>query len=104
MKSGQRIIVRRCPDEWHEAFRGLGAAFDRGTIAEVTVSFVRLQSEVDNACKEAVALTAPDGVLWMAYPSGGSKIAWDSFANHGWHPVAEISLDATWTATRFSPK
>ena len=103
MKSGQRIIVRRCPDELHDAFRGLGAAFDRGTIAEVTVSFVRRQSDVDNACKEAVALTAPHGVLWMAYPKEGAAIAWDAFKNAGWHPASEISLDETWSAMRFRP-
>lgn len=103
MKSGQRIIVRRCPDEWHDAFRGLGAAFDRGTIAEVTVSFVRAQNEVDNACKEAVALTSPDGVLWIAYPASSGELTWDTFAHAGWHPVSEISLDETWSARRFSP-
>ncbi|MGH7661569.1 MAG: hypothetical protein ACRENA_11725 [Vulcanimicrobiaceae bacterium] len=104
VKSGQRIIVRRCPDEWHDAFRGLGAAFDRGTIAEVTVSFVRAQSEIDNACKEAVALTAPHGVLWMAYPKGGAALVWDSFVHAGWHPASEIALDDTWSAVRFSPR
>jgi hypothetical protein len=103
VKSGQRIIVRRCPDEWYDAFRGLGAAFDRGTIAEVTISFVRAQSEVDNACKEAVALTAPHGVLWIAYPTGGGDVTWDSFAHAGWHPVSEISLDEAWSAVRFRP-
>lgn len=103
MKSGQRIIVRRCPDEWHDAFRGLGAAFDRGTIAEVTISFVRAQNEVDNVCKEAVALTSPNGVLWIAYPTSGGELTWDTFSHAGWHPVSTISLDETWSARRFSP-
>jgi hypothetical protein len=103
MKTGQRVIVRRCPDEWHDPFRSLGAAFDRGTIAEVTISFVRTQSEVDNACKEAVALTAPHGVLWMAYQKSSGAIAWEALAKAGWHPISEITLDATWSALRFSP-
>lgn len=103
IKEGQRVIVRRCPDEWHDAFRGLGAAFDRGTIAEVTISFVRMQREVDNACKEAVALTAPHGTLWMVYPKSSSALAWDSFSHAGWQPVSEISLDETWSALRFRP-
>gem|GEM_PF-6994159 len=103
MKSGQRIIVRRCPDEWHDSFRSLGAAFDRGTIAEVTISFVRAQSEADNACREAVALTAPHGVLWMAYQKSSGAIAWETLAKAGWHPISEITLDARWSALRFSP-
>lgn len=102
-KSGQRVIVRRCPEEWHDAFRGLGAAFDRGTIAEVTISFVRMQSEVDNACKEAVALTAPHGVLWMAFPKSSGTIAWEPLTKAGWQPISEISLDEKWTALRFAP-
>lgn len=104
IKEGQRVIVRRCPNEWHDAFRSLGAAFDRGTIAEVTISFVRLQNEVDNACKEAVALTSPDGILWIAYPVSSGELTWDSFSHAGWHQTSEISLDETWSALRFSPK
>lgn len=104
IKDGQRIIVRRCPGEWHAAFRTLGAAFDRGTIAEVTISFVRAQEEVENACKEAVALTAPHGVLWIAYPVDGGDFAWDSFSHAGWHPLSEISLDKTWSAMRFGQR
>jgi hypothetical protein len=103
IKPGQRIIVRRCPDEWHDSFRSLGAAFDRGTIAEVTISFVRTQSEVDNACMEAVALTAPHGVLWMVYPTSGGELTWDSFSHAGWHPISQTSFDETWSALRFSP-
>lgn len=111
IKPHARIIVRRCPDELHDRFRSLGAAFDRGTIAEVTLSFVRMRSEVDNACKEALALTAPEGVLWMAYPKKSGTLesdlsrdrGWDAFARAGWRPVSQVSLDSTWSALRFRP-
>ena len=111
IKAKQRVIVRHCPDALHGHFRKLGAAFDRGTIAEVTLSFVRAQNEVDNACKEALALTAPDGILWMVYPKKSGSIksdlsrdaGWEPFARAGWRPVSQISLDDDWSALRFRP-
>ena len=104
IKSGQRIIVRHCPDEFVEVFKNLGAAFDRGTIAEITLSFVHAQSDVDNACKEAIALTAPGGMLWMAYPQKGETITWESFMGAGWQPESQINMGAVWSALRFRPK
>lgn len=103
IKSGQRIIVRHCPDEFVDVFKNLGAAFDRGTIAEITLSFVHAQSDVDNACKEAIALTAPGGMLWMAYPEQRDTITWESFMGAGWQPESQIRIDETWSALRFSP-
>lgn len=102
IKGGQRVIVRRCPDELHADFRALGAAFDRGTIAEVTLSFVRAPSEIENACREALALTAPSGVLWMAYPAESPPVEWDRFAREGWHAESDVELGDGWIAKRFT--
>jgi hypothetical protein len=112
IKDGHRVIVRHCPDELHGTFKEIGAIFDRGTIAEVTISFVRAKGEVDNACKEAIALTAPGGVLWMVYPKKTSALAsdisrdagWEPFDDAGWRPVSQIAVDETWSALRFRPK
>lgn len=111
IKPGQRVIVHRCPDELHDLFKSVGAIFDRGTIAEITISFVRMQAEIDNACKEGIALTSPGGVLWIAYPkkSGALKsdvsrdVGWEAFAKAGWRPVTLVALDETWSAKRFRP-
>ena len=111
IKAGQRVIVRRCPEHLHGTFKALGAAFDRGTIADITISFVQRQAEVDNACKEALALTAPGGVLWMAYPKKSGPLksdlsrdeGWEPFARAGWRPVSQVAIDATWSALRFRP-
>ena len=111
IKSGQRVIVRRCPEHLHKTFKELGAAFDRGTIAEVTLSFVAEQRDLENACKEAIALTAPGGILWVAYPKKTGKlksdlnrdIVWPPFEKIGWRPVSQVSIDETWSALRFRP-
>ena len=106
IEKGQRVIVRRCPEELHEHFKALGAAFDRGTIAEITLSFVREQAEIDNACKEAIALTAPGGELWMVYPTGdlSRDKGWEPFERAGWRPVTLVAIDDTWSALRFRPQ
>jgi hypothetical protein len=111
LKPKQRAIVRRCPPELQDDFRSVGAILDRGTIAELTLSFVRMQHEVENACKEAIALTAPGGVLWIAYPKKSGAIesdlsrdvGWEPFARAGWRPVSQVSIDDTWSALRFRP-
>jgi len=108
---GRRAIVHRCPDDLRAAFKKIGAAFDRGTIAEVTVGFVRNRSEVDQAAKEALALTAPEGHLWMCYPKKSGPLAsdlsrdagWEAFAAKGWRIVSAVAIDETWSALRFRP-
>lgn len=111
IKPGQRVIVHRCPAELHDAFKTVGAAFDRGTIAEITVSFVRMRAEIDNACKEGIALTSPGGMLWIAYPKKSGALrsdvsrddGWEPFAQAGWRAVTLVALDKTWSALRFRP-
>ena len=51
----------------------------------------------------------PDGVLWISYPKRSSKVDTDITRDHGWdvleragyRPVAQISIDDTWSALRF---
>jgi hypothetical protein len=52
-----------------------------------------------------------DGVLWISYPKGSSKVKtdlnrdsmWELLADIGWRPVTQISIDDTWSAMRFRP-
>jgi hypothetical protein len=49
--------------------------------------------------------------LWVAYPKGGSGVATDLNRDHGWEPlhalglrpVAQVAVDAVWSALRFRP-
>ncbi len=53
-----------------------------------------------------------DGLLWLCYPKGGSKvntdlnrdILWAEMGKFGLAGVAMVSIDDTWSAMRFRPK
>ncbi len=59
----------------------------------------------------AVSSLTPNGLLWIAYPKKISDLqtdlsrdqGWASVFNSGWRAVRQISIDATWSALRFSP-
>ncbi len=53
-----------------------------------------------------------DGLLWIAYPKGGSKVPtdvnrdklWEALSGTGWRPVRQVALDEVWSAMRFRPE
>jgi hypothetical protein len=53
----------------------------------------------------------PDGLFWIAYPKKSSGVetdlsrdsAWDLMPQIGLRPVAQVAVDATWSAVRFRP-
>lgn len=60
----------------------------------------------------AAAKAVKDGALfWVSYPKGSGKqrydinrdSLWDLVIPHGWHPVAQVSLNEKWSAVRLKP-
>jgi hypothetical protein len=74
--------------------------------------FVRSKSEVAARASEAMQAAGPSGILWMTYPKMSSvgdadidrDAGWDPLRAAGWRPVAQISIDETWSALRFRPE
>jgi len=60
---------------------------------------------------EALQAVKKDGMLWICYPKGTSKIktdlnrdkGWTSVNEAGWEGIALVSIDDTWSAMRFRP-
>ena len=52
-----------------------------------------------------------DGILWVSYPKRSAKMEtdlsrdsmWELLTDVGMRPVAQISVDETWSAVRFRP-
>jgi len=73
--------------------------------------FIKSKDEVDSMGPQAVKAVKPEGVLWISYPKGSSKIktdinrdkGWDSVKALGFEGVSMISIDETWSAIRFRP-
>ncbi len=73
--------------------------------------FVRSVAELEERAPMALGAVKYDGLLWISYPkkSGPIKtditrdVGWDVVREAGLRPVAQISVDETWSALRFRP-
>ena len=74
--------------------------------------FVNTLEEARKLAPEAIRSAAENGLLWIAYPKGGSGMKtdvnrdrlWKALAGTGWRPVRQVALDDTWSAMRFRPE
>ncbi len=81
------------------------------TKSEAVLAFVNNLAEADKFFPLAITAVKPDGLLWIAYPKGGSKSRtdvnrdrlWEATGNTGWRPVRLVALDDTWSVMRFRP-
>ncbi len=115
LKAAQKLAVLNVP---HGQLEKLKAGMPEITLAGATKSksdavlaFVNNLAEADKFVPLAIAAVKPDGLLWIAYPKGGSKIRtdinrdrlWDATSKTGWRPVRLVAMDEIWSAMRFRP-
>lgn len=75
--------------------------------------FAESRAQLEASFQEAadVAVAASDTLFWVSYPKSTGKrrydinrdSLWDLVLPKGWHPVAQVSLDETWSAVRLRP-
>ncbi|TFE30739.1 YdeI/OmpD-associated family protein [Cohnella luojiensis] len=73
--------------------------------------FVTSVADVERLAPQALRAVKPDGLLWICYPKGSSKIktdlnrdrGWSIVSASGWEGIAIVSVDDTWSALRFRP-
>ncbi len=83
-----------------------------GGTFDVVVGFVAARAEVAETAETARAVLADGGVLWLAYPKGGSGVetdlsrdrGWEPLGDAGWRPVSNVAVDEVWSALRFRPE
>lgn len=72
--------------------------------------FVRTCAQVAEQAPAAVAVMAPDGKLWFAYPKKSSKkytsdlsrdAGWEPLGELGFEGVRQVAIDDDWSALRF---
>lgn len=74
--------------------------------------FVNNRAELDSILPTVVAALKPDGMLWVAYPKGSSKVEtdlnrdrlWAYLEAQGWEAVRQISVNDMWSALRFKAR
>jgi len=73
--------------------------------------FVANKAELDAVMPAVVEAVAPDGLLWLTFPKGSSKVQSDLTRDRGWESVPEdrlrwvtlVSVDAQWSAFALRP-
>ena len=114
IKSG-KLIVLNAPKGYAEQLarelKDLTVSTRAAGQAEAVLLFVNSLAEVDKFTPRAGKLVKPNGMLWIAYAKGTSKVKtdvnrdrlWAAVQPLGWQPVRQIALDEVWSAMRFKP-
>src|SRR5262249_44315199 len=108
------IAVINSPKEILQEFKSFKpvASIPAGAKSSVDFAllFAKTSKELAPAWKRIVSALKEDAVLWVAYPKQSSGIetdlgrmsdGWAFKAGSPWQPVASVSIDDTWTGTRF---
>lgn len=117
-KNVTRLAVRNAPQGYAgrlaEQMEGIEVVDGPDASADALLLFVNNRAEAEALAPGAVAAVAgvkPEGILWVAYPKGSSKVKtdvnrdtlWPIIQAHGWRPVRQVAIDEIWSALRFRP-
>ncbi|WP_308634706.1 YdeI/OmpD-associated family protein [Paenibacillus silvisoli] len=83
---------------------------DAGTY-DFVMLFAKDIASLNEHASKALKAVKRDGLLWICYPKGTSKIrtdinrdrGWKVVKEEGWEGVSLVSVDDTWSAMRFRP-
>ncbi|MBO7745529.1 YdeI/OmpD-associated family protein [Paenibacillus sp. MWE-103] len=110
-----RIALLEAPDESYKEALGAENAepfseMDAGTY-DFVLLFAKDIASLNEHAPKALKAVKKDGLLWICYPKGTSKIrtdinrdrGWKAVRDEGWEGVSLVSVDETWSAMRFRP-
>lgn len=114
MKAGQQALVINAPPDYAS---GLGVevstqlAGKPDASAEFVQMFVKSSQEVEDLIPAVLRALKQDGLLWISYPKGTSKvktdlnrdILWKAMERFALAAVSMVSIDSVWSAMRFRP-
>jgi hypothetical protein len=114
IKSGKLIVInapKGYAEQLTRELKDLAVSTRAAGQAEAVLLFVNSLAEADKLTPKAGQLVKPEGMLWIAYAKGASKVQtdvnrdrlWAAVQPIGWQPVRQIALDEVWSAMRFKP-
>jgi hypothetical protein len=115
LSPGQTALVLNPPREYIDILETVPDNLNFSEHPEDKVDFVHLfiknQSELNQYIDTALEAIKYDGLFWISYPKGSSKvqtdvnrdILWELLLEKGIRPVMQVSVDSTWSAIRFRP-
>lgn len=109
------VLVMNAPNDYLVNLEGILYSTAPANLtgkADMLHIFVYNKADVDRFVPEAIDYLKYDGLLWLSYAKGTSKIStdvnrdkgWDTLKNLGYEGIALIAIDDTWAAMRFRPK
>ena len=109
IKSDQSLLVLNAPSEHPPQLDEINLT--NATPASAVLVFTTRLEDIPALIEQAITSLRPDGLLWAAYPKGGSGVATDVNRDRlakaveptGWRPVRLVALDSIWSAMRFRP-
>ncbi len=112
-KPGGRAAILNAPAGYEAAsFGGLerAAASLTGAFDWIQI-FVQNEAGLKKLAPKAARALKPDGILWISFPKGSSKIQTDLTRDKGWDSVKKldlkritlISVNETWSAFALRP-
>jgi hypothetical protein len=116
LKSSHQLGILNVPDDYVTKLRanlvGIPLSIPAKGKSDAVLAFVNSLAEAKKLFPRAITAVKPDGLLWIAYPKGGSKIKtdvnrdrlWEVTAKTGWRPVRLVVVDDVWSAMRFRPE
>ena len=110
-----QMLVINAPDNYMENLLGINYAINLDEVSgevDMLHIFAYNKNDVDRLVPSAIKCLKYDGLLWISYAKGTSKIktdinrdkGWDTLKAMGFEGIALIAIDETWAAMRFRPK
>jgi hypothetical protein len=115
IKPGQRMVIINAPAGYTEQLDPLPDGVDLAKKPEGTFDFVQVfatnSEELKKFIDTAIKAVKHEGLLWICYPKGSSKvktdlnrdILWGIVDQYNFKGVTLVSLDDIWSAMRFRP-
>jgi hypothetical protein len=116
LKPGYQILILNAPegykDNLGELPEGSRVLSKPSGKVDAVQLFVQNSEELDKFAQSAVDAVKHDGLLWVCYPKGTSKVKTDLNRDILWskmrdqfnqRAVANVSIDDVWSAIRLRP-
>lgn len=116
LKSGQAVVILNPPQGYLNKLtaelKDNVISTEAGVNAEAVILFANNLAEAGELAPVSIHIVKSDGLLWIAYPKGTSKVQtdvnrdslWEAVKPTGWRPVRLIALDEVWSVMRFRPE
>jgi len=115
IKPGQRMVIINAPAGYTEQLDPLPDGVELAKTPEGDFDFVQVfatnSEELKKFIGSAIKAVKHEGLLWICYPKGSSKVKtdlnrdvlWGIVDEYGFKGVTLVSIDDVWSAMRFRP-